>query len=118
MTEAPIRRIDEIGDESRRRILARSGQQIVGVGVVVGRNLKCNALVQTVGGHLVQVGPRHFQDRQSGISRAGYRFGQPLVGLGGPRVEVGRPRAPAMRYGEAFNLHCAQVRDAMDLEAA
>ena len=34
------------------------------------------------------------------------------------RVEVGRPRAPAMRYGEAFNLHCAQVRDAMDLEAA
>jgi NitT/TauT family transport system ATP-binding protein len=34
------------------------------------------------------------------------------------RVEVGRPRAPAMRYGEAFNGHCAQVRDAMDLEAA
>ena len=34
------------------------------------------------------------------------------------RVEVQRPRAPAMRYGEAFNRHCAQVRDAMDLEAA
>jgi len=31
------------------------------------------------------------------------------------RVEVSRPRAPAMRYGAAFNLHCAQVRDAMDL---
>ena len=34
------------------------------------------------------------------------------------RVEVSRPRAPAMRYGTAFNLHCAQVRDAMHLATA
>lgn len=34
------------------------------------------------------------------------------------RVEVSKPRLPAMRYGEAFNLHCAQVRDAMDMVAA
>ena len=34
------------------------------------------------------------------------------------RVEVSRPRAPAMRYGEAFNRHCAQVRDAMDMATA
>ena len=34
------------------------------------------------------------------------------------RVEVGRPRAPAMRYGAVFNRHCAQVRDAMDMATA
>ena len=34
------------------------------------------------------------------------------------RVEVGRPRAPAMRYGAVFNRHCAQVRDAMDMAMA
>jgi len=31
------------------------------------------------------------------------------------RVEVSKPRAPAIRYGATFNLHCAQVRDAMDM---
>ena len=34
------------------------------------------------------------------------------------RVEVGKPRSAAMRYGAAFNLHCAQVRDAMDMATA
>ena len=34
------------------------------------------------------------------------------------RVELDRPRAPAMRYGALFNQHCAQVRDAMDLATA
>ena len=34
------------------------------------------------------------------------------------RVALSRPRAPAMRYGADFNLHCAQVRDAMDMAAA
>lgn len=34
------------------------------------------------------------------------------------RIEVPKPRAPAMRYGAAFNSHCAQVREAMDLATA
>lgn len=34
------------------------------------------------------------------------------------RVEVSKPRAPAIRYGAAFNSHCAQVRGAMDRETA
>ena len=33
-------------------------------------------------------------------------------------VEVSRPREPAMRYGTAFNLNCAQVREAMDVATA
>ena len=33
-------------------------------------------------------------------------------------IDVGRPRAPAMRYGAAFNSHCAQVREAMDMATA
>ena len=34
------------------------------------------------------------------------------------RIDVARPRAPAMRYGPDFNRHCAQVRDAMDMATA
>lgn len=34
------------------------------------------------------------------------------------QVEIGRPRTAAMRYGAAFNRHCAQVREAMDLATA
>ena len=34
------------------------------------------------------------------------------------RVDVAKPRTPAMRYGEPFNRHCAQVREAMDLATA
>ena len=34
------------------------------------------------------------------------------------RIEVARPRAPAVRYGAAFNSHCAQVRQAMDMATA
>jgi NitT/TauT family transport system ATP-binding protein len=34
------------------------------------------------------------------------------------RIDVPRPRAPALRYGAAFNSHCAQVREAMDKVAA
>ena len=34
------------------------------------------------------------------------------------RVEVARPRAPDVRYGAAFNRHCAQVRQAMDMATA
>ena len=34
------------------------------------------------------------------------------------RVEVSKPRLPAMRYGAPFNQHCAQVRDAMDRATA
>ena len=34
------------------------------------------------------------------------------------RIDVARPRAPDMRYGAAFNRHCAQVRQAMDLATA
>ena len=34
------------------------------------------------------------------------------------RIEVARPRAADMRYGAAFNRHCAQVRQAMDLATA
>ncbi|MDB5947227.1 MAG: NitT/TauT family transport system ATP-binding protein [Ramlibacter sp.] len=34
------------------------------------------------------------------------------------RIDVLRPRTPAMRYGEAFNRHCEQVREAMDMVTA
>ena len=34
------------------------------------------------------------------------------------RIDVPKPRAPEMRYGAAFNGHCAQVRAAMDMVAA
>ena len=34
------------------------------------------------------------------------------------RIDVPKPRAPAMRYGAAFNRHCAQVREAMDTATA
>jgi NitT/TauT family transport system ATP-binding protein len=34
------------------------------------------------------------------------------------RIDVPRPRAPAMRYSAQFNSHCAQVREAMDRVAA
>ncbi len=34
------------------------------------------------------------------------------------RVEVSKPRLPAMRYSASFNQHCAQVRDAMDRATA
>jgi NitT/TauT family transport system ATP-binding protein len=34
------------------------------------------------------------------------------------RIDVPKPRAPAMRYSAAFNSHCAQVREAMDLATA
>jgi NitT/TauT family transport system ATP-binding protein len=34
------------------------------------------------------------------------------------RIDVPKPRAPQMRYGAAFNSHCAQVRAAMDLATA
>ena len=30
------------------------------------------------------------------------------------RIDVPKPRAPAVRYDAAFNRHCAQVRAAMD----
>lgn len=33
-------------------------------------------------------------------------------------IGVGKPRTPAMRYDAAFNRHCAQVREAMDMSAA
>ena len=34
------------------------------------------------------------------------------------RIDVSRPRSAAMRYGAAFNRHCAQVLDAMGMAAA
>jgi len=34
------------------------------------------------------------------------------------RIDVPKPRAPEIRYGAAFNEHCAQVRAAMDMVAA
>ena len=34
------------------------------------------------------------------------------------RIDVAKPRTPAMRYDAAFNSHCARVRAAMDLVAA
>ena len=34
------------------------------------------------------------------------------------RIDVARPRVPAMRYGPEFNRHCAQVREAMDTVVA
>ena len=34
------------------------------------------------------------------------------------RVQVSKPRLPAMRYSATFNQHCAQVRDAMDRATA
>jgi NitT/TauT family transport system ATP-binding protein len=34
------------------------------------------------------------------------------------RIDVPKPRAPQVRYGAAFNSHCAQVRAAMDMVAA
>ncbi len=34
------------------------------------------------------------------------------------RIDVPKPRAAAMRYSAAFNSHCAQVREAMDLATA
>ena len=33
-------------------------------------------------------------------------------------VDIGKPRTAAMRYGAAFNRHCAEVRAAMDLATA
>ena len=33
-------------------------------------------------------------------------------------IGVGEPRTPAMRYGAAFDSHCAQVREAMDMATA
>ena len=34
------------------------------------------------------------------------------------RIDVPKPRAPDVRYGAAFNSHCAQVRGAMDMATA
>ncbi|MFC5498853.1 ABC transporter ATP-binding protein [Caenimonas terrae] len=34
------------------------------------------------------------------------------------RIDVPKPREPEVRYGAAFNRHCAQVRAAMDLATA
>ena len=34
------------------------------------------------------------------------------------RIDVPKPREPDVRYGAAFNRHCAQVRAAMDLATA
>ena len=34
------------------------------------------------------------------------------------RIDVPKPRAPDVRYGVAFNRHCAQVREAMDTATA
>ena len=34
------------------------------------------------------------------------------------RIDVPKPRAPDVRYGAAFNRHCAQVREAMDTATA
>ena len=34
------------------------------------------------------------------------------------RIDVPKPRAPDVRYGAAFNSHCAQVRAAMDMATA
>jgi NitT/TauT family transport system ATP-binding protein len=34
------------------------------------------------------------------------------------RIDVPKPRAPDVRYGTAFNSHCAQVREAMDMATA
>ena len=34
------------------------------------------------------------------------------------RVQVSKPRLPAMRYSATFNQHCAQVRNAMDRATA
>ncbi len=71
------------------------------MGVVVGRHLQRDALVQSVGGDPVQVGARHLQDRHAGIGCEPYRFGEPLVGLGAQRdVQRGRgnPRAQAFQH--------------------
>ena len=43
---------------SADRFLPGGGQQVVGMGVGVRRHLQRDALVQMVGGHLVQVGAR------------------------------------------------------------
>ena len=34
------------------------------------------------------------------------------------RIDVPKPRTPDVRYGAAFNSHCAQVREAMDMATA
>ena len=34
------------------------------------------------------------------------------------RIDVAKPRAADVRYGAAFNCHCAQVREAMDMATA
>ena len=34
------------------------------------------------------------------------------------RIDLPRSRTPSLRYGEAFNRHCEQVREAMDMATA
>ena len=63
-------------------IVGGDREQVVGMGVVVGRHLQRDALMQVVGGHPVQVGTRHLEDGDTGIGCSRDGFGAPLVGFG------------------------------------
>ena len=88
------------------------GQQIVGVGVRVRRNLQRDALMQAIGTHPVEVVAGHLQDRDAAIGGQRHRFGQPLIGLGAecdvqsPRRRVG---PQAFQYRVAAQNHLGFV---------
>ena len=85
---AQVARIGDVVErhqQCRRTVVGRGREQVVGMGVLVGRHLQRDALVQAVGADPIEVAARHLEDRDAGIGCAPYGFGQSLVGLGAER---------------------------------
>ena len=102
-------------DRSRDR-----GEQIFRMGVLVGRHLQRDALVQSVGADPVEVGTGHLKNGDTGIGCPADGFGQTLVGFGAQRhVERrgGNARAQTFDHRVAaednlglVSLPCRRVR--------
>lgn len=78
---AEVARVGDVvqGDQKRWRRIQCGSQQIIGMGVVVRRHLQRDALMKMVGGHPVQIGPGHFENRNSGVGGSRDGLGQSLV---------------------------------------
>jgi hypothetical protein len=71
------------------------------VGVLVGRDLQADALVQRTAGHPVELGPADLQQRQAPVAGQLHGLGDPLVGavraVAGDDVQRGRRDLRAQR---------------------
>ena len=108
-TEIPgVGDVVERHQQRRHRVGLRRGQQIVGVGVVVGRDLQRDALMHAVGGDAVQVVARHLEDRDARVGGGLHGLGQTFIRIRAQRHVQRRGRHPG---AQAFDHGVAPEHD-------